>query len=241
MATAPSRRPAAPGFSPKTPPPGSSRPRAAGDAQCDALRVPDVICPSQPVPARGPRSLCPTQGSRFFPTPRTNGPGPAPASRAAPPQEPAPASCGQAGPGAHAAPLPLRPAARAHRPHSCCLRHRPRLTVRGGRPGPPRAAMTYPPPIGRPARTPLIGCPGSGCRAAPPPTLPGAPIGRRPASPSRREIRGARGRRSSAMERLRDVRERLQDWERAFRRRSGRRPGQVRAARGRGAKGAAAG
>lgn len=54
VAAAPSRRPAAPGFSPKTPPPGSSRPRAAGDAQCDALRVPDVICPSQPVPPPTP-------------------------------------------------------------------------------------------------------------------------------------------------------------------------------------------
>lgn len=33
-----------------------------------------------------------------------------------------------------------------------------------------------------------------------------------------------------AMERLRDVRERLQAWERAFRRQRGRRPSQVRAA-----------
>ena len=41
------------------------------------------------------------------------------------------------------------------------------------------------------------------------------------------------------MERLRDVRELLQAWERAFRRQSGRRPGKVRAARGRGAEGAA--
>uniref|UniRef100_A0A8C8YBZ5 Uncharacterized protein n=1 Tax=Panthera leo TaxID=9689 RepID=A0A8C8YBZ5_PANLE len=40
------------------------------------------------------------------------------------------------------------------------------------------------------------------------------------------------------MERLRDVRERLQAWESAFRRRRGRRPGQVRAVRGRGVEGA---
>lgn len=41
------------------------------------------------------------------------------------------------------------------------------------------------------------------------------------------------------MERLRDVRERLQAWERAFRRQSGRRPSKVRTARGRGAEGTA--
>nr|XP_060467582.1 LOW QUALITY PROTEIN: ATP-dependent DNA helicase Q4 [Panthera onca] len=75
-------------------------------------------------------------------------------------------------------------------------------------------------------RVPLIGCPGGGCPDAPPPTLRDAPIGWRPASPSRREICGARGRGASAMERLRDVRERLQAWESAFRRRRGRRPGQ---------------
>ena len=55
-------------------------------------------------------------------------------------------------------------------------------------------------------RVPLIGCPGGGCPDAPPPALRDAPIGWRPASPSRREICGARGRGASAMERLRDVR-----------------------------------
>lgn len=54
---------------------------------------------------------------------------------------------------------------------------------------------------------------------------------------SRREICGARDSepvgRASPMERLRDVRMQLQAWERAFRRRHGRRPGKVRAARGR--------
>lgn len=136
MAAAPSRRPAAPGVSPKTPPPGSSRPRAAGDPQCDALRLPDVMCPSKPVRrppgARGRSARRRAPGPS--PTPRTNHPVPAPASRAAAPQAPVPALCGQAGPGAHAAPLHLRPAARAHQPHSRCHRHRPRLTVRGAPP-----------------------------------------------------------------------------------------------------------
>lgn len=44
--------------------------------------------------------------------------------------------------------------------------------------------------------------------------------------------------RARAMERLRDVRLQLQAWERAFRRLNGRRPGQVRAARGAGVEGA---
>lgn len=78
MAAAPSRRPAAPGFSPKTPPPGSSRPRAAGDAQCDALRVPDVICPSQPVPPPprpGPEVALPDAGLQVLPHPADERPG----------------------------------------------------------------------------------------------------------------------------------------------------------------------
>lgn len=77
---------------------------------------------------------------------------------------------------------------------------------------------------------------------APPPTAPSShwlPAGGVPAAG---ESRGAERRPRAGparMERLRDVRAQLKAWERAFRRQHGRRPVQVRAARGREAAGAA--
>lgn len=129
MAAAPSRQ--LPAFGPRRPRPAPPRlePRDALNATPSSSRT-GSASRNRCVAPRGPRSLCPTQGSRSFPTPRTNRPTPAPASRAAPPREPTPASCGQAGPGTHAAPLHPQPAARAHRPHSRYDHHRPRLTVR---------------------------------------------------------------------------------------------------------------
>lgn len=96
------RVPASPRRRPRPGPPGLE-PRETLEATPSASPTRSASR-SRCVAPRGPRSLCPTQGSRSFPTPRTSRP--APASRAAPPQAPAPASCGQAGPGCARRPAP---------------------------------------------------------------------------------------------------------------------------------------
>ncbi|XP_045871748.1 basic proline-rich protein-like, partial [Meles meles] len=72
----PPARPARPGVSPKTPPPGSSRPRSAGDPRGAALRLPDAICPSKPVRRPpGPEVAVPDAGLQVLPHPADEPPG----------------------------------------------------------------------------------------------------------------------------------------------------------------------
>ena len=132
VAAAPSRRPAAPGVCPKTPParllPGSRRGTPSVRRPPPPGRDMPLEAGASPPGARG-RSARRGAPDPSPPRKRTARlPLPPPGRR--PPRAPAPASCSQGGPGAHAAPLHPQPASRAHRPHSRYDRHRPRLTVR---------------------------------------------------------------------------------------------------------------
>lgn len=217
-AAAPPAGPRLPEF-PRTPPPGSSRPRAAGGAQSDALRLP--VCRRR---ARGRAD-------------RRGDPGPSPPHNDTA-RAPEPASCRPAGPGVRSAPLRPRQAARAHRPRSRLQRRQPRLAVRRS---PPSAAARRDDVVAAALAAPR----GPADWLA----LPGAP--RRPASQraershwlaacvvlaagDSRAPGSEPAARARAMERLQGVRAQLQAWERAFRRRHGRRPDQVRAGRGAG-------